>query len=65
MGEAFLQAEGVFPTELLVAKVELNADGLLDLIVVQKALCSNHACSFELLLNRGNGGWTHVSSIDS
>ncbi len=65
LGTDFSQVKGVFPSELMVAEVDLNTDKQIDLIVVQKALCSNHACSFEVLLNRGDDAWDHVTSIDS
>src|SRR5581483_4523376 len=41
---------GAFPPKLLVSSIDLNHDGLKDMLVVQEGLCSNHACKFEVLI---------------
>ncbi|PJC87560.1 hypothetical protein CSW98_00045 [Vibrio sp. HA2012] len=65
LGDDFLNAVGVFPAELLVSEVDLNRDRKMDLIAVQKAFCSNHACTFHFLMNKTSGYWIRLATIES
>ncbi|WP_319583166.1 hypothetical protein [uncultured Pseudodesulfovibrio sp.] len=65
LGSDFVEGLGAFPPEMLVSKVDLNGDGREDMVAVQKGFCSNHACTFRLLLNEPSGNWEEAGALDS
>jgi hypothetical protein len=64
-GEDFIKGKGgFFKNNLLVSKKDFNGDNKFDLVVVQNAFCSNHACEFNFIENE-NGSWKEIASISS
>jgi len=64
LGQKFTHERGAFAPELEAASADINGDGVADLVVVQKGLCSNHACDFHFLEKR-KAGWKEVGVVES
>ena len=56
--------DGAFPPDLRVAQPDINGDGIPDLVVSQRAHCSNHTCTDEVFL-KTQLGWRHLTSLEN
>ena len=65
LGEEFVKGEGVFPPQLRVAQIDVNGDKQLDLVVLQKAFCSNHSCTYHFVLQTSKTEARSLGDIDS
>jgi hypothetical protein len=66
LGSEFTEGSvGPSPPKLQVAEVNLRGKGDVDLVAVQNALCSNHACPFYFLIMDSNDKWRSVANIES
>ena len=65
-GRAFVNEVGAFPTRLLTARVNIGSEEnpIGAMAVVQKAECSNHACTV-YLLQQGVKKWTSIASVET
>jgi hypothetical protein len=64
LGEDFMNPAEGCPLEIRVAEFDLNDNKLRGMGAVHMCACSNHACTIELLVQKGEA-WTSVTSLDS
>ena len=64
LGDKFVKGEGAFPPELLAASVDLNGDGVPDLITMQRGFCSNHTCDYLFYLKTATG-WRKLTTVEN
>lgn len=65
LGDDFVLAnDTAFPARVEIAVVNLNNDRQPDYIATQRGYCSNHSCTYEIILS-GKLGYRIVSHLDS
>lgn len=64
LGDGFVKGDGAGAPELQAADIDINGDGISDLITMQRGFCTNHTCDYEFYLKVGSG-WRYLTTLEN